>query len=121
MRTPVRTPSPTANDRSGSYRVLPEADEMELQREEPRIGDEPGHSPQPSTPDGVFPLVQRDAVNMPRACLILAVLVVIAATCYIVVSRLIFIAQWLSANGFPTYQSPRSPAAPGAKWGAPRT
>ncbi|KAK8783015.1 hypothetical protein V5799_015642 [Amblyomma americanum] len=53
--------------------------ETKLRRDPLRSGDET-YTPQPSAPDGVFPSVKLDAVSISRACLAVAVLVVIVAT-----------------------------------------
>ncbi|KAH6939650.1 hypothetical protein HPB50_020251 [Hyalomma asiaticum] len=65
--------------------------------------------------NGVFPAYRGNAINVSRACLIFVVLVVVVITCYIIATRLIFLAKCIiiiSGRLRHERQRPRSPRAP---------
>ncbi|KAK8771876.1 hypothetical protein V5799_024880 [Amblyomma americanum] len=97
---------------AGDRRMEAHVDETVLQIEPPCSGDEAGR-PHPSAPDGVFPVVKRESLSIWQACLVVAVVVVILATCYIVGTRLLFIYRRLSADGLASLKTGRRPPSHG--------
>ncbi|XP_054918595.1 uncharacterized protein [Dermacentor andersoni] len=56
--------------------------------------------------DGIFPAFRRNTLNLSRACLTFAVLVVVVITCYIIVTRLIFLSKWSPMSLLNSFYGP---------------
>ncbi|KAH6920772.1 hypothetical protein HPB50_028241 [Hyalomma asiaticum] len=52
---------------------------------------------------GIFPAYRGNAINVSRACLIFVILVVVVITCYIIATRLIFLAKGSPAALFDSF------------------
>ncbi|KAH6943914.1 hypothetical protein HPB50_000628 [Hyalomma asiaticum] len=56
--------------------------------------------------DGVFPAYRGKSISLSRACLIFVILVVVVITCYIITTRIIFLAQWSPAALLDSFYGP---------------
>ncbi|KAL3200405.1 hypothetical protein MRX96_013351 [Rhipicephalus microplus] len=64
--------------------------------------------------DGAFPAYRRNTTNPSRACLTFFVLVIVVMTCYIIGTRLAFLAKWSPASLLNSFYGPsRSTATHG--------
>ncbi|XP_049516949.1 uncharacterized protein LOC125942724 [Dermacentor silvarum] len=61
--------------------------------------------------DGIFPAFRRNTLNLSRACLTFIVLVVVVITCYIIATRIIFLAQWSPSALLNSFYGPSRTSA----------